>query len=172
MTDIPDNYVKIRFSLDLEEWHGQSAETLWAEPVGSEGSYAFRLLNSPYHSREASYLDVVRAVEAPDGLGLDYAGTIQASGHSTIWLATHLPSAEFKRHWAPLQSKGCTYEGIVLNASEEERQVLYSVDVPPETDMEEIISLLKEGQDHGAWSFQIGHVGRGSAPDPIASGNA
>lgn len=96
---MPDNYTKIRFNLNPEDWHGAPAELLWAEPIGPKGSRVFRLMNSPYYARGVSYLDIVRAEEAPDGLGLDYAGTVESSGHSTVWLQAPQNSAEFARHW-------------------------------------------------------------------------
>jgi hypothetical protein len=160
------NYAKIRFFVDPEESYGESAELLWAEPVGPKEGGAFRLVNSPYYSRAASYLDIVRAKEAPDGLGLDYAGTIQASGHSTIWIYTHRNSPEFKRRWPDLESKGCTYEGMYSPNGE---HTLYSVDVPPETNFDEVMSILEEGDRHDVWRFGIGHIGRTSSS---ASGNA
>lgn len=121
-------------------------------------------MNSPYHSSAASYLDIVRAEESPDGYGFDYVGTIENSGHSTIWLLTPLKSAEFTRHWEPLGSKGCTYEGAFVDTVHGE-QTLYSVDVPPETNFDEIVSVLDEGHRQGAWLYQIGHRGHGS-PNP------
>lgn len=165
------NYTKIRFFVHSFPWPHETAENLWAEPVGQRGSGAFRLMNSPYYSREASYLDIVRATEAPDGLGLDYADTIQASGHSTVWLFTPLNSPEFKPHWQPLHSHGCTYEGFIMDTPDGKR-TLYSVDIPPEADFEEVLSILNEGQNRGVWLFHIGHVGRDPAPDPTASGSA
>lgn len=160
------NYAKIRFFVDPEESYGESAELLWAEPVGSKEGGAFRLMNSPYYSREASYLDIIRAKEAPDGLGLDYAGTIQTSGHSTIWIYTHKNSPEFKRRWPDLESKGCTYEGMHSPSGE---YTLYSVDVPPETNFDEVMSTLEDGDRHDVWRFRIGHMGRTSSS---ASGDA
>ncbi|HLG45791.1 MAG TPA: DUF4265 domain-containing protein [Reyranella sp.] len=162
------NYAKIRFFVDPEDGHRESAELLWAEPVGSKEGGAFRLMNSPYYSRAASYLDIVRAKEAPDGLGLDYAGTIQTSGHSTLWIYTHKNSSHFKPRWAPLQSLGCTYEGAYVDTPNGER-TLYSVDVPPETNFDEVMSILDDGQRDGVWQFMIGHIGRAS---PLASGDA
>ena len=165
---MPDSYTRIRFNLNREDWHGETAEILWAEPVGSKGSGVFRLMNSPYYARGVSYLDIVRAEEAPDGLGLDYAGTVEPSGHSTVWLqAPNTP--EFARHWQKLHSMGCTYEGLNMSTVGGKR-TLYSVDVPPEADLDEIVAILEEGDRNGAWLWQIPHEGQGSPSTP--SGNA
>src|SRR6188508_1289094 len=164
---MPESYARIRFNLDPEDWHGETAELLWAEPIGPQGSRVFRLMNSPYHAHGVSYLDIVRAEEAPDGMGLDYAGTIEASGHSTIWLLVPSDSAVFARHWSSLHSRGCTYEGVVFDS----KQTLYSVDVPPEANFAEIVSILDEGHRRGAWLFQMPHAGHAPQPNPTPSGN-
>jgi hypothetical protein len=99
-------------------------------------------MNSPFYARGVSYLDVVDVILAPDKLGLDYAGTLEKSGHSTIWLLVpdDLP-ASFKEHWPSLQRLSCTYEWSSEDMADG-KQKLYSVDVPAETDIDEVLSIV------------------------------
>jgi hypothetical protein len=153
-----ENYMKVRFELDPEDWHGSSAETLWAETIWLGTKKALRLMNSPFYARGVSYLDVVDVILAPDRLGLDYAGTLEKSGHSTIWLL--VPDdllAGFKKYWPSLGRLGCTYEGSSENTVDG-KQTLYSVDVPAETDIDAVLSIVEEVQDRNVWIFQIGDL--------------
>jgi hypothetical protein len=35
---------------------------------------------------------------------------------------------------------------------------LYSVDIPAQTDMDAVLSIVEEAQDKNAWTFQIGDL--------------
>jgi hypothetical protein len=160
-----ENHMKVRFELDPADWHGSSAETLWAETVWVGTKKALRLMNSPFYARGVSYLDVVDVILASDKLGLDYAGTLEKSGHSTIWLL--LPDdllAGFKEYWPSLERLGCTYESSSENTVDG-KQTLYSVDVPAETDIDAVLSLVEEAQDKNVWVFQIGDLAHKGGTD-------
>jgi hypothetical protein len=153
-----ENYIKLRFFLDPADWHGSSAELLWTEPIWGGTTKVFRLMNSPFFARGVSYLDVVRAIPAPDGLGLDYAGTIEKSGHSTIWLMVPSgPPAGFHNYWVSLQKLHCNYEGEFMNTAGG-GQTLYAIDVRPEADIGSVLSIIEEGQANNVWNFQIGDL--------------
>jgi hypothetical protein len=153
-----ENYMKVRFLLNPEDWHGSSAELLWAETIRLGTKNVLRLMNSPFYARGISYLDVVDVILAPDKLGLDYAGTLEKSGHSTIWLLVpdDLP-AGFKDYWQSLKRLGCTYEWSSEDTVDG-KQKLYSVDVPAETDIDAVLSIVEEAQDKNVWIFQIGDL--------------
>ena len=153
-----ENYIKLRFHLDPADWHGSSAELLWTEPLWGGTMKVFRLMNSPFYARGVSYLDIVRALPAPDGYGIDYAGTVEKSGHSTIWLMVPPgPPPSFNSCWASLLQLHCNYEGEFLD-TKDGRKTLYAVDVPPETDIDAVLSIVEEGQARNAWIFQIGDL--------------
>jgi hypothetical protein len=148
--------VRVVFELEPGQWHGTSTERLWAERVGS-GRY--RLDNSPFFAFGVSYNDVVFA-EDRDGQ-LFFTGVSTAGGHSTyrLKLAVKRTSANFNRHWQPLQRLGCSYE---------EGEVL-SVDVPVSADIYAAYQLLATGRSGGVWELEEGHCGhplRGSRGDP------
>lgn len=64
---------KVFFKLDPAEWHGLQTESLWAEPLaGTKNGDVFVIKNSPFYSREVSYLDVVKAVPREHTRGFDF----------------------------------------------------------------------------------------------------
>lgn len=151
-----ENYIKLRFLLDPADWHGSSTELLWTEPLWGGTTKVFRLMNSPFFARGVSYLDIVRAMPAPDGYGIDYAGTVEKSGHSTIWLLVPSgPPPGFNNLWSSLLQLHCNYEAELMPSR---KQTLYAVDVPPETDIDGVLSIIEEGQANSVWSFQIGDL--------------
>jgi Domain of unknown function (DUF4265) len=133
--DVPDSIV------------GQTVETMWAEATAD----GYRLLNSPWYAKGLSYLDVVEARPAFDGL-LQFCGKIGTAGHSTYRLLIE-NDANWKPHWDKLGSLGCTYE-----ESNENGLRLLAVDVPPECDIHAAYSLMEAGESAGAWQFEEGDV--------------
>src|SRR5258708_40305793 len=101
---------KIIFRLDPHDWHGRSSETLWAEPVpnATPGS-AFRLRNSPFFARGVSFLDTVRAAPRADSAGLEFAGAIDHSGHSTFMLLVPVVCPPFEGYWKNLAASRATF---------------------------------------------------------------
>jgi hypothetical protein len=92
------------------------------------------------------------------GDGIDYAGTVEKSGHSTIWLMVPFgPPAGFNNYWLSLERLHCTYESSSMDTTDG-KQTLYSVDIPPETDIDAILSIIEEGQADDVWIFQIGDL--------------
>ena len=153
-----ENYEKMLFPLNPEEWPYVAGERIWVEPVvnGDPNTRKFRLLNSPFHAHGVSYLDVVRGIPESDGEGLEYGGTIEKSGRSTLWLM--VPAGPgFEKYWPMLQDLGCTYEGSNEDTKTQKR-TLYSVDVPPETDIERVLSIVRHAQANDVWALQIGHL--------------
>jgi hypothetical protein len=149
-------YVRIRFALDPTDWHGAPTEILWAEPYSDGRKRGFQLMNSPFYARGASYLDIVTVTLAPDKLVLNYAGTIEKSGHSNIWIQIKLPEPSgFESYLASLRQLGCTYESTSMNTDDTR---LYSIDVPPETDMDRVLSILEQGEASDIWLFMISHL--------------
>jgi hypothetical protein len=154
-----DDLRKVYFELDADDWHGCPNEGLWAEPIkGSVSGTVFCLRNSPFFARDVSFLDTVRAVPSDEYPGLKFAGVIDRGGHSTYMLLVPPAWAEFEAYWQRLEALGCTYESTTIEISLG-RRTLYTVDVPGATDVYAVYRILEEGQKHGIWMFQEGHVG-------------
>jgi hypothetical protein len=143
------------FKLDPSDWHGLHTESLWAEPIAAaHGGDVFLVRNSPFYTKEVSYLDVVRAVPGIHIRGLDFAGLIGSRGHSTYRLLVQEDRGEFENYWRKLHDLGCTYESGTVRQG-----MLYSVDVPDITDIHEVYKILEEGQKNDVWIFEEGRVG-------------
>lgn len=142
---------KMSFLLDAADWHGSSLELLWVKSIPAESMLLFEIQNTPFFSKDVSFLDIVRGNEASEGLMFD--GLIVSSGHSTYRLLTE-DVAAFELHWAQLQEIGCTYESSKIDS-----RWLYAVDVPPTTDIYAAYAIFQRGQEAGAWYFEEGRVG-------------
>lgn len=68
-----------------------------------------------------------------------------------------MDATEFEGRWPALEKLGCSCETTHRHTSYGHRQ-LYSVDVPPEADIDAVRALLDEGDRDGAWIFQDGHI--------------
>jgi Domain of unknown function (DUF4265) len=143
-----DPLVKVFFELPANSPLG--AESLWAVKI-AEGKY--RLDNSPFYVYGYSHGDVVSAREQEGALVAQ--GICLRGGHSTyrVFLAEGLGvnSPELKTYWSRLKSLGCTYEGAGNR--------LFSIDLPPTTDVLAVYRMLEEGEKAGLWEFEEGHFG-------------
>ena len=101
-------------------------------------------MNSPFYAYGCSYLDVVSARKnASDDLVFDRVVT--KSGHATYRIIVK-DALRFAAAWQPLELKECTYEGL------ESR--VYSVDLPPGTDLDAVRDSLKAAKDTGIWDYE------------------
>jgi Domain of unknown function (DUF4265) len=155
MTDTKE---RLYFDLDSKDWHGRPNEGLWAERIEGTTTPTYRLMNSPFFAREVSFLDTVRAVPRIDGRGLQFAGVVDRSGHSTYMILVPPNSSKFDKYWKKLQKHGCTFESKTMDISGGKR-ILYSVDVPDTADIYDVYSTLDDGEKSNVWMFQEGHVG-------------
>jgi Domain of unknown function (DUF4265) len=146
--------VRVFFWLDPSDWHGLQTESLWAKPIAAaQGGDLFEMKNSPFYTRDVSYLDIVRAVPGIHVRGLDFAGLIGSRGHSTYRILVQDDSRGFDEYWQRLSQLGCTYEGGQVRAA-----TLYSVDVPKTTDIHQVRRILEDGHNDGVWTFEEGRV--------------
>jgi hypothetical protein len=143
-----ERLVEIVVPLDLESWHGYSAEALWAEPV-AERSYMLR--SAPFYAFDLAAEDLVTAKESPEGLILDQVQ--QRSGGSTyrLFVRNGTQDKVFEKYWAPLEELDCNFE--------ETRGNLVTIDVPPQAEIEDVYAFLEEGESAGVWEFEEGHCG-------------
>jgi hypothetical protein len=155
------DHVKVRFDLDESDWHGRPNETLWAKPVESPNQDVYQLMNSPLFAKGISFLDLVRTRPTNEDLIFEFVEVTNHSGHSTYMLLVPPDQGEFERCWHELEQHGCSYESKSLTVSLGSR-VLYSVDVPPNSDITAVYSILDKGESEGVWMFQEGHMGHHS----------
>ncbi|WP_270726380.1 DUF4265 domain-containing protein [Shimia sp. Alg240-R146] len=141
---------KVTIELETGTWHGHSSESVWAISLGDG---LFRVENSPFFARGISYGDIVHA-EQKEGANV-FVRIVISSGRSTyrIIIGENATDAQIERFWRPLEAEGCTYE------SGEFGYTMYSVDVPKDTNVQRVFSLLNEGLLHKVWDFEEGHYG-------------
>jgi len=160
--------VKVRFELDVSDWHGHGSETLWAEPVAENEQRILQIRNSPFFAKGINNLDVVKAKFSENDVVGDFIEVIERGGHSTYMLLMQPADTRFLSYWTKLERLGCSYESMRVDLSIG-RRLLYSVDVPPTTDIHEVYELLERGQDQGVWMFQEGYARTpGSPPTSMA----
>lgn len=153
--------VKVYFELDSQEWHGGGTESLWAEVVAiSTDGIICQLLNSPFYTRQVSYLDTVRArPEKDNGSEFLCEQVVSRSGHSTYMVLTPPISKEFEALWQELEELGCTYESTGVEETVYGRKNLYTIDVPVSVNVEEVYRVLDECEKSGVLMFQEGYFG-------------
>ncbi|MEQ8823086.1 MAG: DUF4265 domain-containing protein [Filomicrobium sp.] len=148
-----EKLVRVAIPLESNAWHGSSVETIWANHI--DGSL-YRVENSPYFAFGLSYRDVIEAEKIDEGQILQFAGVRQHSGASTYRLLINLPFDDnhLVKLWDQLQILGCAYEeSLVLELP------MWAVDVPPETDVRRVYSVLQQGEGSRVWEFEEGHCG-------------
>jgi hypothetical protein len=147
--------VKLEFDVNANDWHGCASESLWAEEIDARSSTAvLRLCNSPFFATGVSLDDVVKGILIPGTFVFKFAGIVEHSGHSTYVILCSAPKTTWNKYWKPIEALGCSYESGTIG-----KQSMYSVDVPKETDIYEVYSLLAKGESDEAWTFQESHVG-------------
>lgn len=152
-----DLLVKIRFELDASEWHGHATETLWAVPIPGSEWPNFEISNSPFFTTGINFLDIVSAKPTGSESVFDFMTVTERAGHSTYMLLMQPAEPRIDAYWGILERMGCSYESASLGLSMGQR-LLYSVDVPPTTDIYEVYEMLEKGENDEVWQFQEGHA--------------
>jgi hypothetical protein len=142
-----ENAELVKVAIDLKD-EAYGVETVWAEPLGN-GLY--RLRNVPFMACGYSEQDVVNAAEINGQLSV--TAVAERSGHSTyrVFLSEPMDNEAFRPLWEPLGKLGCTYERA--------NRRLIGIDVPPESDVYAVYSLLEKGEQAKQWEFEEGHCG-------------
>jgi Domain of unknown function (DUF4265) len=133
LVDSKEDFVKIRVDLpDAED--GVSGEGLWAVKVGQN---LYEVRNSPWHTLEINFLDVVKAVARSQEQKPEFVEVVRRGGHRSVHLfffEEGLPRKdEVLGHVTKL---GATYEG--------RDGAMYAVDLKPEVDFDAVADYLLE----------------------------
>jgi hypothetical protein len=137
---------KILVGLAAEHWSGNSAERIWAKPLGGD---VYEVRNTPWYAYDLNWGDEVRCE------GLSEAGLpivveiVKPGGHQTLRLFFEgAPSEERERVLRRINELGATYE----NADD----VLYSIDLEPDVAPAPILDLLALEAEQGTLSWETG----------------
>jgi hypothetical protein len=153
---IVDNLVKVRFNLDPRDWHGHGSETLWAAPAPETEWRRFQIMNSPFFTTGISHLDFVAAAASETDRIFDFDRVETRGGHSAFMMLVAPAEKRFEAYWKFVEKMGCSYERMKIELSIGQR-LLFSVDVPPSADLNEVIELLERGKYDDVWIFQVGY---------------
>jgi hypothetical protein len=85
----------------------------------------------------------------------DFNGIEKRGGHSTFMVLVAPTEKRFDDYWYLLERMGCSYESGTIKLSIGERR-MFSVDVPPAADLDEVCQMLERGANDGIWIFQVG----------------
>ena len=146
------NHVKVHFELtqDSTGYPPATSEAIWAVRVGPA---QFRLDNIPYFVCGVSCFDVIEAQEETTG-HFKYLRLVQPSGHSTLRV-TLCDKAGDRR---PVQERVQELKKQLhaLGCSSEISHIagLISVDVPPDTVLADVRSVLEGGRTRGEWDYE------------------
>ncbi|MDO8604026.1 MAG: DUF4265 domain-containing protein [bacterium] len=143
---------KIYFDLSGTGWH-TNTESLNAEKITD---YTYRLLNTPFYAYEYNFGDIIEVICSKEGL-LFATKMIKRSGHSTfrVFFSEKDEIKNMLVHLKPLLGTGCNYEHATHS--------LFAIDVPPETDLEKVIKILKDGEATGVWQYEEGYLHKKNA---------
>jgi hypothetical protein len=152
-----ERLVKVRFELDTSDWHGHGSETLWAEPINENEQRILQIRNSPFFTKGINHLDIIRVKFTENEIHRDFVEVIERGGHSTYMLLMQPGDSRIASYWNLLEELGCSYESMSIDLSIGGR-LLYSIDVPPSSNIGDVYEILEKGQDQSVWLFQEGYA--------------
>jgi Domain of unknown function (DUF4265) len=150
--DTEEEFVKIVIDLpDTED--GVSGEGIWSVRIGED---LYEVRNSPWHSIDINYLDVVRAISPNEDKKPVVTEVVHRRGHRTIQVIFLDEGIDQKDSViSRLKELGGTYEGA--------HSTLIAVDIKPEVDFDPIAEYLGECEADGWLSYR-------HAPQPQPKG--
>ena len=110
-------------------------ETLWASPIGND---LYELENSPFFAYSVSWQDIVYAPFNSDEQLPVFDSVNTKNGHRTVRIFFEQDANEDNPVLIALNNAGCTYEGA--------SRKYFSIDIPPEIIIEEVVQLLVKSQ--------------------------
>jgi len=134
MTDATEEkFTKIVVDLpDAED--GVGGEGLWTIALGKD---LYEIRNSPWHSREINYLDVVKAIAPASDKHPVFISVEKRSGHRTVQIVILEDGKSRKDEFlAELNRLGATYEGA--------HNTMFALDFAPGMDWDPALNYLKE----------------------------
>jgi len=141
-----DNEELVKIHLDLPDNELTSGESLWAKPLGSD---LYEIRNVPFFAYDLHYYDVVRAVTEKPELKPSIVEVVKRSGHKTLRVVFYEKSEEIKRQVLNKLNEMKAYH-------EAYNDTLYSVDVEPEGDYQQVCDYLWSQEQAGILEYETG----------------
>ena len=133
-----EKFVKLVINLPNAE-DGVGGEGIWSVKIGED---LYEVRNSPWHTTDINYLDVVRAISPTEDKNPVVTEVVHRRGHRTIHVIFLDAGQDHKDAVSKrLNQLGGTYEGA--------DKTFYSIDIEPDVDFDVIADYLTECQDKG-----------------------
>jgi hypothetical protein len=136
----------VRVVIELPEPDmGVSGERVWAAPLGAD---LYEIRNSPWHSRQVNWGDVVKARARSDDQWPIFVEVVRRSGHRTMHVYI-LEEGQERRHefLTKLNELGATYE----NANDK----MYALDFEPDVNVQPVLAYLEPLKSKGLLDYRI-----------------
>ena len=136
--DSEEKYVKIVVDLpDAED--GVGGEGLWAVKVGDD---LYEVHNSPWHTLEINYMDIVKAVAPDEDKKPQFVEVVKRGGHRAIHVSFFEKGLPCKDDvLSHINKLGATYEGS--------HETLFAIDLEPEVNFDDVANYLHKCCDKG-----------------------
>ena len=133
MTAQNEELVKIIFDVQ-DDTFGVGGEGVWARPLGND---LYEIRNTPWHTCEIKWGDVVRAIPEAEGRRPKLVEVVRYSGHRTLHLYfLSTTDSEKNEVLSKLKDWKASYE----NSDSK----LYAVDVEPDGDFDGLCNYLDQ----------------------------
>jgi hypothetical protein len=138
MSESEEEFVKVVIDLpDAED--GVGGEGVWSVKVGED---RYEIRNSPWHTLEINFMDVVRAIAPAENKNPVVQEVVRRGGHRAIQIVFCDEGMEKKDVvFARVEELGASYE----NADGK----LYAIDLPPQVDFDSVADYFEECQEMG-----------------------
>ena len=143
-----EKLVRVVFELEPDEhgWPPVSTERMWAMELGG-GQY--KIDNIPFYVRGVSSGDIVSASSKDDILYFDKV--IQDSEHCTLRIIFKKTTAIKKNELKDFLQK----QNVAIETINDD---FWAIDVPPSSNLSQILSHLKGGEENKEWEYEEGKV--------------
>src|SRR5258706_7433736 len=124
----------VKVILDVsDDTFGISGERAWAKPVGKD---LYEIRNTPWHTCEVNWGDIVRAVPANEKEWPRFIEVVERSGHRTLHLFFYKEAKDSYRSEVLYRLKEWKANYANVNSD------LYAIDIQPGGDLEGLCAYL------------------------------
>jgi hypothetical protein len=155
--------VKVRLRVEeLNSWHGHKQEGVWVKLIKALADKAIvEVCNIPFFSNVISMGDRIAVGLYDDEVV--FQSVVERGGHSTYRIFIGSPRSFDLERLSILKKLGCDWERSEWGGGD-----LYAVDIPPESDFDEVYGVLKQGKLDGIWICDQGYVNHHEEKSPPA----
>jgi hypothetical protein len=133
-TEQSQDLVKVILNVS-DDTFGISGERVWANPLGDD---LYEVRNTPWHTCDVNWGDVVRAVAANDSEWPKFVEVVRRSGHRTLHVYFYDDADEAFR--TSILGRFKDWKANYENANGR----LYAIDVQPDGDMDGLCNYLDQ----------------------------